>query len=50
MDRFAVDELGPGEVREVLVAPAPVLSQRCADVSPSDSETVALAADLLATM
>ena len=44
-------ELGvPGALREVVRAPAPVLSARGADVDPTDPEVVALAADLVATM
>ncbi len=39
-----------GTVREVVTAPDPVLSQRCAQVDPSDPAIVALAADLMATM
>ena len=45
------DELGvAGVVRDVVRAPAPVLSLRGNAVDPTDSETVQLAADLVATM
>ena len=50
MKRFEVDDLGPGEIRQVLVAPAAVLNERCPDVSPEHEDTVRLAADLVATM
>ena len=44
-------ELGTdGRVLEVVRAPAPVLSERGADVDPTDPATVQLAADLVATM
>jgi peptide deformylase len=44
-------ELGvAGALRDVVRAPAPVLSGRGADVDPSDPEVVQLAADLVATM
>lgn len=43
-------ELPPGLVRDVVVAPAPVLSAACQEVDPRDPEVVRLAADLLATM
>jgi peptide deformylase len=39
-----------GEVRHVLAAPHPVLSQPAEVVEPTDPKVVALAADLLATM
>ena len=39
-----------GEVRPVVTAPHPVLSGAAEAVDPSDPKTVALAADLLATM
>ena len=39
-----------GDVRAAVQAPNPVLSTRCAEVDPRDPATVALAADLLATM
>jgi peptide deformylase len=39
-----------GVVRPVLVAPDPVLAQPSKTVDPTSAETVALAADLLATM
>ena len=46
-----VDELGvPGTVLPVVTAPAPVLSERGAEVDPLAPETVQLAADLVATM
>ncbi|MGC4859013.1 peptide deformylase [Micromonospora sp. DT68] len=40
----------PGEVRAVVSAPHPVLSQAGGDVDPTAEETVRLAADLVATM
>jgi peptide deformylase len=43
-------DLPAGRVRPVVVAPDPVLSQRCVDVDPADPLVVQLAADLLATM
>jgi peptide deformylase len=43
-------ELLTGRVRDVVRAPDPVLSTPCAEVDPMAAETVALAADLLATM
>lgn len=43
-------ELPAGGVREVVRAPAGVLSTPGADVDPADPRTVGLAADLLATM
>ncbi|MEQ6903219.1 peptide deformylase [Nocardioides sp. YIM 152588] len=44
-------ELGvEGALREVVTAPADVLSTRGADVDPTDPEIVRLAADLVATM
>lgn len=43
-------ELHDGRVRDVVRAPDPVLSRPCLDVDPNDPTTVALAADLLATM
>ncbi|MGN0063656.1 MAG: peptide deformylase [Nocardioides sp.] len=44
-------ELGvPGNVLEVVTAPAPVLSAQGAEVDPTSPETVQLAADLVATM
>lgn len=44
-------ELGvAGTIREVVRAPAPVLSTPGADVDPTAPETVQLAADLVATM
>jgi peptide deformylase len=39
-----------GRIREVVRAPAPVLSTPCAVVNPMSPEVVQLAADLLATM
>ena len=39
-----------GEVRPVVAAPHPVLSRTAEAVDPSDPRTVALAADLLATL
>ncbi len=42
--------LPAGDVRSAVQAPHPVLSTRCAEVDPCDPATVALAADLLATM
>ena len=41
--------LPPGTVRRVVRAPDPVLSTRGRDVDPTSSETIELAADLLAT-
>jgi len=53
-DRLAAwteDELGvAGRVREVVRAPAPVLSSAGGEVDPRAPETVQLAADLVATM
>ena len=43
-------ELRDGRVRDVVRAPDPVLSTPCPEVDPTDPATVALAADLLATM
>ncbi|MFY1625379.1 peptide deformylase [Micromonospora sp. WMMD735] len=40
----------PGEVRRVVCAPEPVLSQPGPEVDPTAEETVRLAADLVATM
>ena len=48
--RQEMEALPAGAVRDVLRAPASVLSSRCQDVDPTDLSTVALAADLLATM
>jgi peptide deformylase len=45
-----VDLVVPGRVREVLTAPAEVLSTPGARVDPCSAETVQLAADLIATM
>ena len=42
--------LPPGRVRPVVTAPAVVLSTRCHEVDPTAAQTVALAADLVATM
>ena len=42
-------ELPAGTVRRVVRAPDPVLSTRGSDVDPKGRETIALAADLLAT-
>ena len=42
-------DLPPGQVLEVVLAPALGLSTRCVDVDPRDPAVVALAADLLAT-
>lgn len=42
--------LHDGRVRDVVRAPDPVLSTPCPEVDPVDPATVALAADLLATM
>ncbi|CAM3580126.1 peptide deformylase [Nocardioides zeicaulis] len=45
------DDLGvPGALREVVRAPAPVLSTTGSDVDPTSPEVVQLAADLVATM
>jgi peptide deformylase len=43
-------ELRDGRVRDVVRAPDPVLSRACPEVDPHDPTTIALAADLLATM
>jgi len=43
-------ELLTGRVRDVVRAPDPVLSTPCVEVDPMAADTVALAADLLATM
>ncbi len=43
-------ELPDGMVREVVVAPAPVLSMPASELDPTAPATVALAADLVATM
>ncbi|MCB0922296.1 MAG: peptide deformylase, partial [Actinobacteria bacterium] len=43
-------ELPAGVVRQVVTAPAAVLSEPCEQVDPTDTEVVQLAADLLATM
>lgn len=43
-------ELPDGVVREVVTAPAAVLSEPCLPVDPADPDVVRLAADLLATM
>lgn len=43
-------DVPPGRVRPVVVTPAEVLSQPCAEVDPRDPDVVALAGDLLATM
>jgi len=43
-------ELHDGRVRDVVRAPDPVLATPCPEVDPTDPATVALAADLLATM
>lgn len=40
----------PGRLREVVRAPATVLSSACDDVDPESAEAVQLAADLVATM
>lgn len=50
MERFDIDELGPGDIRQVVVAPAAVLSEPCLEVAPDHPDTVQLAADLVATM
>lgn len=50
MHRFDAQALGDGAVRSVVTAPAPVLSTPCRQVDPAAGQTVALAADLLATM
>ncbi len=42
--------LPEGRILPVVVAPDPVLSQRCQEVDPTDPEVIQLAADLLATM
>lgn len=48
---WSEDELGvPGRVRDVVRAPAPVLSAAGGAVDPTAAETVQLAADLVATM
>ena len=47
---WTLPELGPGSVCGVLVAPHPVLSAPCGDVAADAPQTVALAADLVATM
>jgi peptide deformylase len=41
--------LPEGRVRDVLLAPHPVLATRCIEVDPHDAVVVQLAADLLAT-
>jgi peptide deformylase len=43
-------DLPGGHVLPVVRAPDPVLSTRCAECDPTDPQTVALAADLMATM
>lgn len=43
-------ELPEGRVLPAVIAPDPVLSNRCAEVDPRDPEVVQLAADLLTTM
>lgn len=43
-------ELTAGRIREVVCAPHPVLSTPCPEVDPTAADTIALAADLLATM
>lgn len=52
MNPFLPDlpDLIVGRVRDVVRAPDPVLSAPCPEVDPCDEATVALAADLLATM
>jgi peptide deformylase len=47
--RLVVPQLPPGAVREVVRAPARVLSTPGTDVDPTDPAVVQLAADLLAT-
>lgn len=47
--RLALPDLPSGRVREVVRAPARVLSTSGADVDPADPDVVQLAADLLAT-
>ena len=42
--------LPPGRILDVVRAPHPALDQRCTEVDPCDPATVALAADLIATM
>lgn len=49
VDSLLID-LPPGEVRQVVRAPNPVLSSACEWVDPTSAETVKLASDLLATM
>lgn len=46
----AMAALPPGQVRPVVSAPAAVLSTRCDEVDATAVETLALAADLVATM
>lgn len=48
---WTVAALGvPGAIRPVRTAPDPVLSRTAADVDPTDTEVIQLAADLVATM
>lgn len=47
---LVMPELPTGRVLEVVRAPHPALDERCAEVDPCDPATVALAADLIATM
>ncbi len=43
-------DLPAGTILPVVVAPDPVLSERCSEVDPRDPAVIQLAADLLATM
>ena len=47
---WTVEVLGPGEIRPVTTAPAPVLAQPGDEVDPLAPDVVRLAADLVATM
>jgi peptide deformylase len=48
---WTVDRLGePGQIRQVVSAPHPILGRTGAEVDPTAEETVRLAADLVATM
>lgn len=48
--QLPMPELPEGRILPVVVAPDPVLSNRCAEVDPRDPDVVQLAADLLSTM
>lgn len=50
MAQLPMPQLPPGQVRAVVRAPHRALDAPCAAVDPADQATVALAADLLATM